>query len=450
MPHFCWESRLPRPLVPSGFESQPMWDTFEATFFLVAGLSIGVVFGFLFPSLWRTFRRRFRSVKRYAPLDEKLLPHLQIDMERLTTPEAETDLPAELNAESSTILATLFVLARNAFQNLKPRDAVQYYVQILGHEQVSKQHTNRALFELSQVYLQLGLTSRAFDTAIELLHRKPRNEHVFSYLINMCIDKSMLDRLKLILSLYKGNLSNHLRLNIAHALCILGDKYLSQSKFKDALQCARDAVRWHMDSARARILLWHVTSIQVWQPEDGDARLLWTAFTIDAEARHNIFKDCQVSPAAGADNLTRQIAHLSVTPAIMECFRDMLPELKRVFDAQGQISPHLPCLEDILFMGALPLISQNLESSDATLKSLLKLMCPSLSAPFFQPSEKNSSPEWRQWVLNSWQWHKCNRCQTRVEKFLWQCPKCNSRETFESCAPAQTPSSSSTRTQFSE
>lgn len=50
------------PLVtPDGL---PLWDTFETALFLLAGVAMGLVLGFLFPSLWRGFRRRMGQTLR--------------------------------------------------------------------------------------------------------------------------------------------------------------------------------------------------------------------------------------------------------------------------------------------------------------------------------------------------------------------------------------------------
>lgn len=61
----------------------PVWDSFEAIFFVLAGGIIGFVFAYLFPSIWRTIRRRFRSHGRYIVSDIQWHRTLELDLDIL-------------------------------------------------------------------------------------------------------------------------------------------------------------------------------------------------------------------------------------------------------------------------------------------------------------------------------------------------------------------------------
>lgn len=201
---------MPRPAATTGADGLPLWDTFEALFFLIAGLSIGVVLGVMFPSLWRSFRRRFRNPSRFAPHDASLSAYVSHTppLHILSASESEED--AEVAPSGQVGLAEAFVIARHHLQEGRPRESVRIYLDILGHEQVSTQQTNRALFELSQVYAELGLQSRALDTGLELLHRKPDDGRVFTYLLDLCTRYGILDRVKGLLSIRKGRIDEGL------------------------------------------------------------------------------------------------------------------------------------------------------------------------------------------------------------------------------------------------
>ncbi|MEY2987720.1 MAG: hypothetical protein RJB13_1241, partial [Pseudomonadota bacterium] len=133
---------MPRPVSDTVAGGLPLWDTYEALFFLLTGAFLGLILGFLFPSLWRSFRRRFRKTDRFKP-DRLSAGHLydrpgSFQSDKLQSLNEEDDSQVELS------VGALFVAARFAVQESAYREAVALYLQILGSEAVSRVQTNKA------------------------------------------------------------------------------------------------------------------------------------------------------------------------------------------------------------------------------------------------------------------------------------------------------------------
>jgi len=412
---------VPRPSSAVGTDGLPLWDTFEAIFFLGAGLSVGLVLGFLFPSLWRSFRRRFRNTSRFLP-GEFSLEDSQKTVLNIMGPEDED---GEIESTTSTFniqLTQAFVIARGQYQEGKLRDAVKTYLEILGNVQVSKTETNRALLELSQCYLQLGLQQRSFDLAFELLNRKPRNEKVFEHLLAIVTKFQLLEKIPGLVEVYKGDLPKLRRLRITHAYCQLGEKLLELSQDNEGLLRAREALRWDISSARARILLWTATSKSFWFSGGSDARNLWIALATDLEARVGMGMESNVSPAAGAQHLAALFAHLSALPEASEVYPTIQAEFEKIIGISTASDRKLRELERIVAYGCMELMRLKPFHSDSSLQSILRLLVPQGWTWLLQNSEQMEAS------LLGYSSHRCGRCDHFYESFTWECTKCGHLE----------------------
>ena len=217
---------MPRPASAVASDGLPLWDTFEALFFFVAGLSVGIVLGILLPSLWRTLRRRFRRIDKVAPLDDRLLADVLPPLAILRGEAAETGLAEGENDDDTegdlasdaaqsgfaphpvplprASLAEAFVYARYLMQERKAREAIRVYLDLLKSDRISKGQTGRALFELAQCYVEVGLEARALDTYLELHHRKPNRSQVLLKAVPVCARLRDETRLVSLLSSYVG------------------------------------------------------------------------------------------------------------------------------------------------------------------------------------------------------------------------------------------------------
>ena len=432
---------MPRPAAAIGADGLPLWDTFEALFFLVAGLSVGIVLGILFPSLWRTFRRRFRDPNRFAPHESRLPTQIQTPLVILESdPDASTD---PLSGGVARYIPEAFVLARGAFQEGKPRDAVKIYLDILGNEQVSKEQTNRAMFELAQVYQEIGLQSRAVDTASELLYRKPDNTTVFSFLLDVCVKNLTFDKLKNILEVYRGPVNDPLRMRISHALCSYGERLFQNSKETLALAEVRSALRWQVLSGRAKILLWRITSEDLWKKSGQNTRSLWSALAADLEARFQIQRETQISPAAGAEHLSKLLAFMSAAHAPRSIFLTMQREFLRISGLEKMNAEQIEKFERIIFYAFMELVRDRRFLRDASLFEVLECLT---SGPLLSLArnlrESAELEHLRTEVLNTAvSAHRCTACGSFHAHFDWFCRVCGALESFVPILAAETPPS---------
>ncbi len=412
----------------------PMWDTFEASFFVGAGLSVGIVLGILFPSLWRTFRRHFRKSSHYAPkdikLEQKLSVNLKILREDLVKNQIKENETLPSKNKSFIFIAEAFVLARNFFQTNNPREAIKIYIDILTHQHVSKQETHRALYELSQVYSFIGLYTRAFDTALELFRRKPKNSEILEHILSLCNAEIFLEQLNAALAIYKGNPDQFLRLSIAHTLCHLAEKHMKEEKkIEDITELARRAVRWERSSGRAVILLWETTSLQLWQKAQQEPQMMWAALSADLEALIQIYQETQISPAAGAPYLSKILLQMSAKKEILESYDLVQNEFKTMLKSKKIDSNAHRNLDISIFYAAL-LIQKSF---------VTHLEC--LSEASFLPQILNLLSEKQnifQYVAQQgeaaslgYSSHYCEKCHAFYSTFSWKCLSCHAYESLK-------------------
>ena len=325
-----------------------------------------------------------------------------------------------------------FVLARGAFQEGKPRESVKIYLDILGKEQVSKEQTNRALFELAQVYREIGLHSRALDTASELLHRKPDNAAVFSFLLEVSAKNLAFDKLKTIIELYRGAVSDPLRMRIAHALCSFGERLLQNGKEAAALTEVRAALRWQVLSGRAKILLWRITSEDLWKKSGQNTRSLWSALAADLEARFQIQRETHVSPAAGADHLSKLLAFMSATHAPRSIFFTMQREFLRLSGLEKMNPEQVENFERIVFYAFVELVRDRRFMHDQSLFEVLECLTSGPLLGLAQNLRESSELEKLRFVVlnTAVSAHRCSACGSFHAQFEWVCRTCGALETL--------------------
>ena len=424
---------MARQITSTGNDGLPMWDTFEASFFVGAGLSVGIVLGILFPSLWRTFRRRFRKSSHYAPNDKKLENNLSVNLQILTENQESILLNNEehelgtfkQDKNSFIILAEAFVLARNYFQIGNARESIRIYIDILTNENVSKQETHRALFELSQVYASIGLQVRAFDTAIELFRRVPKNSEVLEHILKVCSTGYFPEKLYTALSIYKGFLDTKLKLNIAHSLCKIGEmQFRENEKLEKAIELARMALRWERNSARAMMLLWQVTSHELWQKISHDPKMMWTALASDLEALIEIYKNTNISPAAGANYLSIIISKMSSEKEAIESYAIVQNEFKRVLNKDKIDLNTQKYLWASIFHAALLIQNSPELKKSRFLGDVLAILGESQSYFDFVFRQDEAA-------RIGYSSHKCGKCGSFFSSFAWKCLHCNAEETLK-------------------
>lgn len=349
----------------------PLWDTFEASYFFVAGLFAGAVFGFLFPSLWRTVRRRFRSTDRYSLPDLPIIP----------SAAAEVDNPEFLSLDDTSVERDL-VHARSLAQMAHYREAIAAYVAILKSEQISKGQTNTALYELAQTYAHLGMRARALDIALDLLHRRSRSLGAFQLALSLVSREDLVHRLDHLLKIWNGATPDEARRQIAHLLCLQAETQL-EVDLKAALSQARRALRWDLHASRPRILLWITTGRRLLA--DPNPRQLLVTLPAHIEVRLRIQQETPVSLLAGSDHLKQCVSSLQIH------------------------SPELANPESILdwLFGQMP---------DSVTRDELALLLQTTTA-------------------HANDLHKCAKCSMLFESFLWKCPHCNSLESLFPFSP---------------
>jgi hypothetical protein len=445
---------VPRPASAVAADGLPLWDTFEALFFLVAGLSAGVVLGILLPSLWRTLRRRFRRVDKVAPLDERLLADVLPPLELLkgNLSESESDERCE-ESDNNTApegaktpwtlprasIAEAFVYARFLIQERKAREAIRVYLELLRNDRISKGQTNRALFELAQCYADIGLEARALDTFLELHYRRPERPQVLLKALGACRRLNDETRLLGLLDSYKGTRGAEVREAAASTLCVFAEDAVSAGQAAKGLMLARKALRWQGSDPHGQSLVWRVTSDEAWAGAQGDVKNLWSTFGADWDARFEISKETGLSPAAGAHHLALRLANLAASPEAGDDFRALRREFKETagfHEREGKVEEE-ELFEGIAVYGFLELFRYARMAQDASVASLAPLLLGPKAAAFVEKSRALlvlagfTTP----WPLLMFFLHICGRCQAVSETFQWSCPRCGGHATLQPATP---------------
>lgn len=393
---------------------------------------MGIVLGILFPSLWRTFRRRFRKPSQYAPLaSDHWTKEKENQMKLHILNLNDTRETSEDNVSQQSVnikIAEAFILSRFYFQSGRARDCIKIYIDILTNESVSKEETNQALFELSQAYRSIGLISRAYDTAFELLHRKPNHNKALNYLVTLCAEHRMKDRFNLILNLYNGSPDLSLQRTVAHAFASVGEDFLNKNQISHAVDYAHRSLKWDRASGRALILLWEASNRDIWNRSNLDLKSKWVALGASLEARGQVYLTSQVSPIAGVEHLRDMLENICQTNGFIEAFQEVEQEFHRALEwKKFSLEVEKKLLESIFY--ALLLLQDKNETRDhPTLPGLLAAITSKTKGTFALPAEFSS--QHREAIKMGFFAHQCQKCSALSTHFFWQCRSCGEKESL--------------------
>ncbi len=410
----------------------PMWDSFEAVFFVLAGISVGIVFGVLFPSLWRTLRRYFRKKSRYEPRSSKWEGSLSLKLEILND-----NLPDEQSTDNfDQKIYEAFSAARYFFHIGQTRKSVSLYVEILTHEKVSTQETNRALYELAQVYEQMGLHQRAYETVLELLNRKPSDVNVFKLLLTQCVLNFDIERLKEVLGIFKGHVDQNIRRLISHGICSLTLKRKSFDDLSLPIEEARLAVKWDRTSLRALELLWMFTSRQFWKRNENNPKMIWLSLATDLDAIVQINTVNKISCAIGSGYLAEVLEKLFFDDSLFFHFEAVKSEFFKAF-SYAKINSvvqkkFFQCLLYSLvlviysFHQKIPSVEERTQKCSRLFFFFFFLKHEKIPPHIFQLSgDIKGLPCFVTGILA----HHCTVCLTEHSSFQWNCVHCGATET---------------------
>lgn len=324
---------MPDHIVTSPTHILPVWDSFEAVFFVLAGGIIGFVFAYLFPSIWRTIRRRFRSHGRYIVTDIPWHRTLELNLDILPLDKKISAIQETKEIQKNFSLVQLFVMARDFVQRGELRHAVKIYGEILTSDKASTSYIHRALFELAQVYFALGLYTRAFDTGLELLKRKTRDEHILKFVLRVLNEQVDEEKLVKTYRIFKGRLNDKLRKQMAHIACEYAENKLkSTHEYKKVIELTRLALRINGSSTHALFLLWKSSSQTVRNKNALDAKAKWVAFATDLEGWIKLCEDTGLSPHAGARHILSLALEIIAQDPAFEYFESIQNEFRDILD----------------------------------------------------------------------------------------------------------------------
>jgi hypothetical protein len=239
----------------------PLWDTLELFFFFFFGFSVGVAFGFLIPSAWRTFRRRFRNVQKYVPSVDI---NNSTSLGRFFVSEKEI---AQLSNKSYYVpfsnreIEKEFIYVHNCLLAENYLEAVSSLLQILKSKNVSKSQTNRALFSLASAYFKVGLNSIAYDIAIDFLLRRPKSSICLNLILDILnSEKNVLEtshlaqKLSKALKCFEGFPEVAMSIKVSRLLCFIGECFVVSNP-QTGLEWARKAKQWWSRSGEVALLL---------------------------------------------------------------------------------------------------------------------------------------------------------------------------------------------------
>lgn len=424
----------------------PLWDTFEVAFVLLAGVVIGLALGILLPSLWRTFRRRFRDTRRVESddLPQGTLVESPLEVLRDDPDDAESETGGRRGAMEAALrlrrderqLRRAFIDARDAVHEGRLREAVSIYVSIFGNERVSQAQTCRALFELSQVYFRIGLETRGFELGLELLSRKPRREDVFRFLLARyrpdAIQGESLARLS---ALYRGPLPAPVRRKLAHAQVLHAAHLASAGNVREAFETAKRALRTDTGSARARLLLWRLTSADLWRESPQDAPGLIEAFRTDLDARARIAAETGISPWADAETLAtlfeRLAGHWELSQMLLAGQSDPPLLFSGLASRTHDRNARRALATAVVSALALPATRAQESAWSLAFALLGPAHAAKIRAIAAVPAAEDAPYDCFVLFRRGAEAHRCRECAAERARFEWSCPACSAAESLE-------------------
>lgn len=412
----------------------PVWDSFEATFFVLSGMSVGFVFGYLFPSIWRTIRRRFRPHRRYALSDIKWEKNLDFNINLFELESGE-----KLYSDYTVI--ELFVIARNFVQKKEFRFAIKMYGDVLTSTRATTGDIYRAMFELAQVYFSLELYTRAFDTAFELLKRKPYDAIILKFVLDILDRYFDENKINQVFRTYKGNLNEQLKRQMSFLACRYTEQYLStNSNIQKAISMGKFAHKIYADSAYAQVLLWQALSLRTRHKKILDIKSQWIAFGGDLSTFVSICRKYQTSVSSGSSYLCKSFLTLYTEDRDLTQFDNIKNEfndhlnLHSMNVQQKKIFLHI--LLEMYFIGKNTLEEEKhvtyqwfilkIFECDVNISKAFEI--------FFSFSKENIFVNK---ILNpdlipiGLQTHQCKDCKSIFTQFKWSCEVCGSFESLK-------------------
>jgi tetratricopeptide (TPR) repeat protein len=415
----------------------PVWDSFEAIFFVLAGIIVGFVLGYLFPSIWRTLRRRFRSHRRYILTDIPWHRTLEIDLDILPLEKKLSAMQDEKDVRTNFSLVQSFVIARDFVQRGEHRHAVKIYGEILTSDQASTSYIHRALFELAQVYFSLSLYARAFDTALELFKRRRRDALILQFLLLVLSKYPDEEKLLKIFRIFKGIPNEKLVKQMAQVACLYAEKRLvSGHDHKKLVELTRLALRIDGTWAHALFLLWQSTSQTMRYKRPLDVKAKWIAFAADLDSWIHLCEDTNLSPHAGAHHISSLLVDMLTQDPNFESFQMIQPEFKEIIDFEKFSASQQKILLESIFSAILLIREVQTLITEQNCLTLFNKICHKqqiLQQDFFVNGVINPNVL-KLGILA----HSCPHCQSLFARFNWSCSVCHSPEPLMACLPSFT------------
>ena len=406
------------------YSSLPVWDSFEALYFLFSGFFVGIVLGVLFTSLWRTLRRRFTKVTGLFNSLFDLPSDIHSPLEVFIKKESPL-FPSKTIKISNIVHA--FVLARYAFQNQEFRESIKIYSAIIMSDKASRSDIVQALFELSQVYESLHLFERSYDSLYELLHYENTQRIFIEKAIKLYKYFPSYEKIENLLKLYKGQKDIELKYLISKAYIFFAESNLKKENYPEAQELARKAFRWFDKSAHAHVVFWMATSSVKWsQSHDGEQK--WLTLALVLSLQYNVSKKTKVSPYA----FTSYLSHLLVQFLEKENNFENFSQKKDDFLWQSKFL-ELPETEKLPYCKPLILSILSIYGSLQSLqKKILDQLIESLAHPplsilYNEALKKSKQSQFKEKLVI----HECCLCHALHKKFLWECPSCRGLEPLQ-------------------
>lgn len=402
----------------------PVWDSFEAVFFVLAGGIIGFVSAHLFPSIWRTIRRRFRSHERHIPSEILWNRTLELNLDILPLDKKISAIQEEKEIRKKFPLVQLFIIARDLVQKGELRQAVKIYGEILTSDQLSTLYIHRALFELAQVYFLLGLYPRAFDTGLELLKRKRKDEQILSFLLKVLAHHTDEDKLMTIYRIFKGKGNEMLYKNAAFLACQYAQNRLKRScNDKKTLELIRFALHVEKKFKYALFLLWKSSNQTVQYKKNLDTKAKWVAFAAHLESWAQLCEDTQLSPYALAHDIASFILEITNEDPTFKSFDLIQTEFTEIFNLKKFSNSQQKIILDSIFSGIILLRDGHTQITEQNCLLFLKKICNNEQIlQYVMLFSINITQAVLKLGASA---HFCSNCQAIFAHFDWSCNVCH-------------------------
>ncbi|MEY2988321.1 MAG: hypothetical protein RJB13_1842, partial [Pseudomonadota bacterium] len=287
--------------------------------------------------------------------------------------------------------------------------------------------TNKAMFELSQVYALSSLPLKAFETGVELLHRKPAHTDVFRFLLKQLADNFDEAHLEQIVKVYAGPASAELAREVSHMLASASSRLLSsrsESGRQSAIRLAKLAVRWSPTAIEPKIALVQSTSL-LWSIEKNrPVDQLFIGFCVDVtELALMRRQSTQLSPLSVESFLEAWVTELAKFGSELEhSIQKMKAEILAVFKIDKRTLSSAPVF-DLSFLWEVFSRLKKRAPIGAQLND-------SLSEPLKWEQSLKVLLGLENWVASNCEIHECSQCGEVQKEFSWQCRTCNSWESL--------------------